>query len=80
MRRAHRFEDAADAYARAPSVVDSLSYADVDITRTPLRDVSLAALLLTRPLQYVAPPAGGWCSFLASKALNCSNGVDLSKT
>ena len=54
-----------DAYRMAPSVVDGLTYGDVDITRTPLRHASLAAIMLTRPLQHLAPPAGGWCAFLS---------------
>jgi uncharacterized delta-60 repeat protein len=69
--------------ATGKALVDGLTYGDVDVSRTLLREASLAAVLLTRPLQYVAPPAGGWCAFLQDKAKKCGTGandVEISKT
>ncbi len=71
----------ADALASGAPGVAGLTAADVDFGLTPLRSVSAAALLLgLRPLAALPAPSGGWCSFLSSKPLNCTSGVDLSVT
>jgi uncharacterized delta-60 repeat protein len=44
-----------------PAAVASLSLADIDLSRTPLRNVSLVALLLgNTPLANLDAPSGGW--------------------
>ena len=64
-----------------PPKLAELTLADVDIESSPLRNVSLAALLLEpRPLSSIPAPAEGWCAALAGQPFNCANGVAVAST
>jgi uncharacterized delta-60 repeat protein len=66
----------------APAAVASLSLADIDLSRTPLRNVSLIALLLgNTPLANLDPPSGGWSTVTSdNQATQTLIGLELEGT
>ncbi len=63
-----------------PPGLAELKLDQVDLTQTPLRDASVASILLGQvPLDKLPAPPGGWCDFLAPQQYDCGNGVQLDR-
>ncbi|HET9442522.1 MAG TPA: hypothetical protein VFO65_04315, partial [Acidimicrobiales bacterium] len=73
------FADVLALAAQDPVVAQrlaALTLAHVPLASSPLASSSLAAVLLgTVPIGALPAPAGGWCAFLGSQPLDCTNGV-----
>jgi len=63
-----------------PPALAELTLDQVDLTQTPLRDASVASILLGQvPLDKLPEPPDGWCEFLAPQPYDCGSGVQLGR-
>ena len=61
-----------DALRINPDGVGDLTLDQIDLQATPIRGITVGALMLgRRPLSSLPAPAGGWCAFLDGKVDGC---------